>query len=163
MLERECLLNSWVLDYAKKLAHGIDEDKLTLQPAPGFNTPLWIFGHLAIAADFAPMFLGLPRGCPKEWHKVFGPGSDPTAVPLPHPSKAEMLAAFESAHHRVVEALKTATPETLGKPHSFAPTKDVFPTVGDMIAHLLTTHPMLHLGQLSAWRRLQGLPAVLGF
>jgi hypothetical protein len=32
-----------------------------------------------------------------------------------------------------------------------------------MITNLLLSHAMLHLGQLSAWRRLNGLPGVLGF
>jgi hypothetical protein len=30
-----------------------------------------------------------------------------------------------------------------------------------MLLHLITTHPMLHLGQLSAWRRAMGLPGVI--
>lgn len=163
MLDRECLLNAWVLDYTRKLAAGVTEEHLTDQPAAGMNTPLWIFGHLAVASDYALMFLGGSRDCPKEWHKAFGPGSDPAAVPPPHPTLAEMLSAFEANHKRVVAALKTVTEEQLAKPNPFEPTKAAFPTVGDMLGHLLTTHPMLHLGQLSAWRRLRGLPAVLGF
>jgi hypothetical protein len=163
MLERESLLFAWVLDYTRKLANGIDDAQMTVQPAPGMNTPVWILGHLAIASDFAGMFLGLPMACPKVWHKIFGPGSDPSKVPTPHPTKAELLAQIEANHARVTEALRTATPEALAKPHTFAPTRDIFPTIADMLAHLMTTHPTLHLGQLSAWRRLHGLPAVLGF
>ena len=34
------------------------------------------------------------------------------------------------------------------------------PTVGDLLAHLLTTHSAYHLGQLSTWRRAAGLPEV---
>jgi hypothetical protein len=37
------------------------------------------------------------------------------------------------------------------------------PRMADFVAHLMTTHAASHLGQLSAWRRLRGLPAVLGF
>jgi hypothetical protein len=39
--------------------------------------------------------------------------------------------------------------------------KGPLPTVGDLLAHLMTTHEAAHLGQLSAWRRLLGLPGVL--
>jgi uncharacterized damage-inducible protein DinB len=35
------------------------------------------------------------------------------------------------------------------------------PTLGDILGHLMTTHPSLHLGQLSTWRRVIGLPPVL--
>ncbi len=163
MLERERLLSRWVLDYARKLADGIDDAAMTAQPAPGLNTPLWIYGHLAMASDYAGVLLGLERGCPKAWHKAFGPGSDPAAVPPPHPTKQELLAALDANHARVAAALKAATPEQLARPNTFEFTKQALPTTGDMIAHLLTTHPMLHLGQLSAWRRLRGLRAVLGF
>ena len=34
-------------------------------------------------------------------------------------------------------------------------------TVGELVAHLMTTHPAFHLGQLSTWRRANGLPSVL--
>jgi len=163
MLDRECLLHAWVIDYAKKLAVGIDEDRMAFQPAPGLNTPLWIYGHLAMASDFAGVLLGAERGCPKAWHLAFRPGTDPAAVPQPHPTKQELIAALEANHARVVAALKTVTPEQLAKPNTYEFTKAAFPTVADMVANLLTTHPMLHLGQLSVWRRLNGLPAVLGF
>lgn len=163
MFERECRLHAFVLDYTKKLAQGIDESQMTLQPAPGMNTPLWILGHLAIASDFAATSLGLPMNCPRAWHKAFGPGSDPNAVRPPHPTKAELLQIIEANHARIAEALQSVTPEQLAQPNTFEPTTRAFPTVGDLLAHLMTTHPTMHLGQLSAWRRLQGLPAVLGF
>ena len=153
MLERECLLHTFVLDYARKLSEGIADATMNVQPAAGMNTPLWIYGHLAVCTDYALMFLGQPMHCPKRWHKAFGPGSDPAGVQAPFPAKQELLAAMEANFPRIVETLKAATAEQLAQPHSFEPTKKTFPTTADMIAHLLTTHPTLHLGQLSAWRR----------
>lgn len=163
MLERECLLYAWVLDYTKKLANGIDESEMDVLPAPGLNTPRWIFGHLAIAADFAAKWVGAPPKCPKAWYAAFGPGSKPDAVPSPAPTKEELLGVIEAQCLAVSAAAKAASPEALAKPHSFAPVIEAFPTIADFVAHLMTTHPMLHLGQLSAWRRLRGKPAVLGF
>jgi hypothetical protein len=163
MLERECLLYAWVMDYARKLADGIDEDRMDAQPAPGLNTPRWIFGHLAVAADFGLKWLDQPRLCPKAWYGAYGPGSKPDAAPSPLPTKKELFAVMEAQFASITSAVKSASPEALTQPHTFAPVLQAFPTVGDFLAHLMTTHPMLHLGQLSAWRRLQGLPAVLGF
>jgi hypothetical protein len=54
-----------------------------------------------------------------------------------------------------------ANPEAMWQPQSLIFPQH-FPTVADMIAHLMTTHPCVHLGQLSAWRRYYGLPSVLG-
>jgi hypothetical protein len=38
--------------------------------------------------------------------------------------------------------------------------KDELPTVADLATFLLTGHMGVHLGQLSAWRRMIGLPAM---
>jgi uncharacterized damage-inducible protein DinB len=163
MLERECRLYAWFMDYTRKLADGIDEAEMDIVPAEGMNTPRWILGHLAVAGDFGAKWLGAPTQCPKAWYPAFGPGSKPDAVPSPAPTKEELLATLERIYQAVTEAAKTASPEALAKPHTFAPVLEAFPTVADFVAHLMTTHPTLHLGQLSAWRRLRGKPAVLGF
>jgi hypothetical protein len=162
MFERECRLYAFVLDYARKLVADIDESDLSVQPAPGMNTPRWILGHLCMAADSAAQLLGQPAACLPAWVKGFGPGSDPANPPTPTPSKAELLAFLESAHARVSAAVATVKEERLAERHNFAPLQQVLPHVGDLLLVLMTTHPMMHLGQLSAWRRLRGLPAVLG-
>ncbi len=163
MLERECLLNEFVLYYLQKLVDGIEDSELDLQPAPGLNTPRWILGHLAVAADFAAKWTKVPTRCPKLWYKAFGPGSNPKEVPSPAPTKEELVAVIIEQCRSVANALKSASPEALNQPHDFAPVMKAFPSIADFVAHLLTTHPMLHLGQLSVWRRLHGKPAVLGF
>ena len=163
MLERECRLFAWVIDYMNKLADGIDESEMDVQPAPGLNTPRWVLAHLAVAWDFGARWLGAATHCPKAWYQAYGPGSKPDAVPSPAPTKQELLAVIQAQFASLLAAAAAATPEALAKPHTFAPVREAFPTIADFVAHLMTTHPMLHLGQLSAWRRLQGLPAVLGF
>jgi hypothetical protein len=57
-----------------------------------------------------------------------------------------------------------ATDEVLLKPHGveMAFVRNNFPTVGDLTSHLMTTHTGFHLGQLAMWRRMMGLPGVLG-
>ena len=37
---------------------------------------------------------------------------------------------------------------------------ETLPTLADLLSYLLSTHEAMHLGQLSAWRRQLGLPAV---
>lgn len=162
MFQRECLLYAWVLDYTRKLVADLDETEMAVQPAPGLNTPLWVLGHLAICTDYAASLLGLPMVCPKEWHQMFGPGSDPAQVPTPHPSKKQLVDALEAGHAWVSEAAHHARAEPLSESHTLEPLRKALPTRADLLAHLMTTHPCLHLGQLSAWRRLRGKKAVLG-
>ena len=163
MFDREFVLNAWIVDFARKLSVGIDEDKMTYQPAPGMNTPQWVFGHLAVCTDYGLKLLGQPTSCPKAWYEAFGIGSNPAVPPSPQPSKAELLEAIASGHARLNAAMAKATPEQLAAVNPFDFLVKALPTVGDLLAQLTTAHPAMHLGQLSAWRRLNGLPGVLGF
>jgi hypothetical protein len=162
MLALELTLYTFNLNYARSLASDIPESRFVEQPTPGGNTPLWIFGHLTISTDYALMLLGQPMATPKEWHRLFGPGSSP--VPTgPVPTKTELLATYEAGHARVAAAVPGATPEALSQPHTVEMDvlKRLLPTKGQLLAHLLTTHEAMHLGQLSAWRRQIGLKSVL--
>jgi hypothetical protein len=161
MFDRELTLYAFVLNYCRMLTADLDEAKLLAPPAPGVHSPAWILGHLAISTDYAASLLGLRRECPAAWFKAFGPGSVADAVPSPAPTKAELLSAIEAGQTRVAEAAKTADPAVMAKPHALNMTVlRQLPTNGDLLAHLLTTHPASHLGQLSLCRRLMGLPAL---
>jgi hypothetical protein len=163
MFERECKLYAFVLNYARLLSADIDEARMAEQPAAGMNHPAWILGHLAICTDYAAKVLGLEKQCPDQWHKQFGPGSTPTSDRSAYPSKAELLAALAAGHERIAAAALNADPKRMASPHKvdIAFVKVWMPTLGDLLAHLMTTHPASHLGQLSAWRRTMGLPGVL--
>jgi hypothetical protein len=161
MFERERTLYAFVLQYCQMLTADIDDAKIADLPAAGANHPAWILGHLAICTDYAAKLVGLPRVCPAEWHKQFGPGS--TAIPdrAAYPSKDDLLKALANGHERVAAGVANADPNAMRQPQSLV-LQQHFPTVADMIGHLMTTHPCAHLGQLSAWRRYYGLPSVLG-
>jgi hypothetical protein len=164
MFEQERRLYDIMLGFCKLLTKDIDDAKLAELPAPGLNHPAWILTHLAICTDFAAQLLGEPAKCPKEWHKKCGPGSSLTSERSQYASKAELITALEAGHTRVSAAVAKATEETLRKPHNVQIpfVKNTFSTVGDLVAHLMTTHTGFHLGQLSIWRRTMGMPGVLG-
>jgi hypothetical protein len=68
------------------------------------------------------------------------------------------MRAVEQGFERLRHRAAAATPERLGQPSTNPYTKDALPTVRDGVAFLLTGHLGVHLGQLSAWRRMIGLP-----
>ena len=45
----------------------------------------------------------------------------------------------------------------LDKEHPSEDTRKFFPTIGAMVAFIMTSHEMDHLGQIAAWRRAAGL------
>jgi DinB superfamily len=163
MFERERKLYGIMLGYCKLLTNDVDDAKFADLPAPGVNHPAWILTHLAICTDFAARLLGEPTRCPKEWHQRCGPGSSVSADRSFYASKQELIAALEAGQKCVSDAAGRATEAVLIRPHGveLAFVKNTFPTVGDLVAHLMTTHTGFHLGQLAMWRRMTGMQGVL--
>ena len=157
MFERECALYDFLREYAHRLTGDLSDSDLGRQPAPGINPPGWILGHLVVAADYGLQLLGVAKVCPDAWHARFKPTSVPDGGP--YPPLAELLAKYDEVHAALPAAALRATSEWAGNPHPFEPLREALPTQGMLMAHLLTTHEAIHLGQLSAWRRAAGLPA----
>jgi hypothetical protein len=157
VFERELTLYKFNLNYLRMLTADFGESNLGVAPFAGANPPVWILGHLAVATDFAAKMLGLDAVCPKKWHVMFAPGSKPSELKPPLPTKTELLAAIESGHRRVSDAAPKASSDAMDKPHSIELLKTtVLTTVGDVVAHLMCTHESMHIAQLSACRRKAG-------
>jgi hypothetical protein len=142
------------------MLEGISTADAQVQPFPGMNTPYWIAGHLAISMDYARQLLGAPMKCPPAWHTDFGPGSTPGVMTGPTVPLEELVAAVGQGHADVMGLLPTVTEVWAAQPNPVDFLVANYPSMGDLMAHLLTTHEATHLGQLSAWRRVRGLPSV---
>lgn len=129
---------------------------MTQIPNPGMNHPAWILGHVAIGFDFVAMLAGQEMMTDDKWMATFGPGSTPLDKRENYPSKAELLKKFDDVHSNTVEIIKGLSDELLAEPNETPFFQKQLPTKGDLILHLITTHALLHLGQLSAWRRCIG-------
>lgn len=153
-------LYSYNLGFCQRLLEDVEEEQMQHQPSPGVNPPSWIVGHLALATDYALGIMGEPKRLPEEWSQEFGPGSEPLSQQHPYPSKAELLIALKEGHAAVVAALPKVDPEALTakNPLPSPMLQRAFPTAGDLLAHLLSTHEAFHLGHLSNWRRQMGRP-----
>jgi hypothetical protein len=158
MLESAIRVNSFLMGYCQKLMADIPDERMTEQPLPGVNHPAWILGHLAVTADFAAGLLGADKVLAQEWGPLFGPGSKPSAIRGTYPSKDELLGALERRFAVAREKAAVATAEQLSKPSYNARTRDLLPTLQDGVTFLLTGHLGGHLGQLSSWRRMIGMP-----
>jgi hypothetical protein len=157
VFERELRINGLMNGMLSRLLQDVDDTQLVTPIASGGNPPAWILAHLAVANDYALRMMGEPRVCSSEWHKRFGPGKSPREDNGPLPTKAELLQKLDEGRQAVASAAPKADPARMDVPQ----TVDFFKgtpveTNGDIVAHLMTTHMALHLGQLSAWRRVQG-------
>ena len=95
---------------------------------------------------------------PKE-HK-FGMQSKPSSDASLYASKEQLLADFEAGHDRVAQLLQEAGDAVLDNKITLARWESVMPTASLALPYLMLNHENVHLGQISAWRRVQGLPSV---
>lgn len=152
-------LNEFNRSYLKRLTTDIQESEMDLPAGTGCHSPRWILAHLAVVADYGFRQLGLPFECPIAWHRAYGPTSQAGTHPECAPGGPELLDKIEDLYSKLCTELQKADPALLSKPHAVELLKGTpLLTCGDIIAHLLTTHFAVHLGQLSVWRRLTNRP-----
>ena len=157
------------LNYADRLLKDIPAARFARLAAPGgqivqSNHPAFLIGHLSLYAPRIVEQLGgdaavliaspaIQQSCSK----------DAACQDDPHgtiyPSMAEIAEAFYRGHRAALTALKDASDDLFQTPNpTGGRTTELFPTIGSMHALYCGGHLMYHLGQLSAWRRMEGLP-----
>ena len=156
------LLHVWNLNlgYAKRLVADIPEEKMALQPAPEMNHAAWVLGHLACTADMLGGTIGVKSVCPADWVTLFDWNSSPSSDTSKYPSKAALLKTLEDAHAGIASALPAIPESRWSETTPFEAVRGFLPTLGDCFVFVMAAHENMHLGQLSAWRRVQGMGRV---
>jgi len=161
MFEHERKLFGLMLRYTRKLTSDLTDEQFSQLPVPTMNPPVWIMGHLATVNDFGLQIAGREFQCPKAWHADFGPNSQPLQYQSGvAPTKAELMTAFERGHADLDAVVSSVPADVLAERQPLDFLRPHVETLGELLSHLMTTHIAIHLGQLSAWRRTMGLPAV---
>jgi hypothetical protein len=165
------LLFAWKknLDYAQKLVADLTEEQMVAQPVPGpqsgaasnapCNHPAWVFSHLNV---YLPIIQSIIKGKtfddPKE--HPFGMLSKPESDRSIYEPKQELVDAFVIGHVIVIELLEKSDESVLGNPVRLPRWQPVMPFAGMALNYLMLNHENGHLGQVSAWRRILGMPSV---
>ncbi|HJN46456.1 MAG: hypothetical protein CL477_08190 [Acidobacteria bacterium] len=147
------------LNIAKRLVNDVPDDQMCAQPHGLVNHPTWSLGHLVMSAHGVGQLIGIEPGAPEGWDELFKTGGTPSGDRAGYPSKAELIAELEKIHDTWKAALPGVDATALDAEHPNEQTRAYFPTVGAMVAFIMTSHEMDHLGQIAAWRRAAGLGA----
>jgi len=150
-------------DYGAKLVSDLSEEQMVAQPASDpeapSNHPAWVLSHLNV---YHPVIRSIIKGETFEDPKghPFGMLSKPEATRDIYASKEELVVAFVNGHTQITELLANADDSIFAQNVQLERWKDLMPTAGIALPYLMFNHENGHLGQVSAWRRIQGLPSV---
>jgi uncharacterized damage-inducible protein DinB len=104
--------------------------------------------------------IGVKPVCPAEWAARFDWNSSPSSDASQYPSKATLLQALEDAHAKIAAALPDFPQSRWQETTPLEAVRGFLPTLGDCFVFVMAAHENMHLGQLSAWRRVQGMGRV---
>ena len=159
------------LRYAETLAVGIEpSDFGKLANVDGrqilSNHPAWVYGHLCLYAPRAITDLGGNAESvrvPEEWESLFGPKSDcqDDSKGTLYPPKDELVEKLMAGYRLASDVLRSTPDEAFGKENPNERMRAKFPTLGSMQAFYMGGHFMIHMGQVSAWRRMMGLGSAM--
>jgi len=153
------------IGYAETLLKDIPADRFARLAAPGgqviaSNHPAFVLGHLSLyGGRIAELSGATAPAIPDGFHAAFS--KDAQCVDDPggtiYPAMDEIVAFFRETYAASQKAVLAADDETLSRPNPVAHMAKKFPTAGSMASFMGAGHMMLHLGQMSAWRRMEGL------
>lgn len=155
------------LGYAERLLRDMPINEAARFARPGgqvveSNHPCFIVGHLSL---YAPKMLEqldqpglvIPAGFAEVFDKTAVCQDDPDGTIYP-PFEA-VTAFFLASHQQLLTVLRAADSVLFDRENpAEGPLKKRFPTLASVQAFYCGGHIMMHLGQLSAWRRMHGLP-----
>jgi len=154
------------LAYGERLLANVAADRFPRFAAPGgvtieSNHPAFIYGHLSLYAPRMLVQIGHPApAVPPHFEDCFS--KDATCRDDPdgdlYPSMHEVLDFYREGYRMVTAALRSTPDDALDQPNPAAGRmRELFPTIGSAQAFYCGGHMMMHLGQMSAWRRAEGL------
>lgn len=154
------------INHARGLLDGVTADQFGRFAAPSgsivvSNHPAFIYGHLALySSRIVAMAGGTPVKPPDGFSELFANGveCEDDTDGTKYPAMQIIADAFFSGYESALDAVRSADDEVLNRPNPAGGTlTERFPTCGSMCSFMGCGHVMLHMGQMSAWRRMQGL------
>ena len=148
------------LRYTDDLVKTIPAERFCEMPTKDMNHPAFCVGHLAIYANRvlemigrADLKIAMPFG-----DEHFKNGAPCVAQDGRYPSKDVICDTFTKGWSNVLKALPEVDDAVFARENpAEGRFKEMFPTVGGAVNFLCGGHNMMHLGQISTWRRAAGL------
>lgn len=156
------------LGYAERLLKEVTPEIFARFAFPGgikveSNHPAFVYGHLSLYPSRIIEQLGgdpSPIAAPASFTSVFS--KDAVCLDDPageiYPAMEQVVEIFFQGYRAVLPVLRETDDSVFLRPNPMGGRMaELFATLGSMHGFYVGGHMMMHLGQISAWRRMQGL------
>lgn len=157
--------------YAEKLLVGVESGVAARLPRINgqviqTNHPTFVFGHLSLYPAKVLQAIGrdpTPAAVPPEWEQVFKAGApcldDPQGTI--YPPLGDIASRYFTATDAAIAATAEVADALLLEQTPDEKARAFMPTTGARLNFYLNNHVVMHLGQVSAWRRMMGLGSAM--
>lgn len=161
--------------YAEKLASDVKPEIFARKPrfrdagkdtVVDCNHPAFVYGHLALYPARLMGFLSLDATkvpVPGHWSDLLKAGVDCKDDPegTIYPKKDEVLGTFLKNYATLFDSMAALDDSIMSMPHPDENVRAKFlPTIGSAMTFMMTSHVLMHAGQISTWRRCFGMPGL---
>ncbi len=149
--------------YGERLLSDIGNEQMLLEPDGTrelpVNHPAWTFCHMNI---YLPVIKAVINGDTFEDTKGhrFGQDSQPESDASLYPSRDEILKSWSEGHDEIRQLLSNSNDAIFEQPVVLGRWAAIMPNAGTCLPYLMLNHENQHLGQISTWRRVLGMPRV---
>ncbi len=157
--------------FAEKLLADIPAAQFACRPGVdgqlvNCNHPAWIYGHLSLYPAKVLQFLSQDASAvtpPDTWPELFNPGTTCQHDPVGtiYPDRDTLTSTCLRAYDVVLDQVAECDDEQFAAPTPDERYRTFLPTIGTAALSMLNNHVVLHLGQLSTWRRCFGLGSIM--
>lgn len=157
--------------YGEALLKDLPKDKAARFPVADGKTivtnhPVFVYGHLSLYISRILGLVGLPVERwekPAGWEELFNAGvecKDDAAGTL-YPELETVSSFFINGQKHLLKVLPEVNDEVFAQINPSEASRERMPNVGGVVNLLAGPHATYHLGQISAWRRFQGLGSAM--
>jgi len=150
-------------DYGLRLTGDLTDAQAIQEPAGerdlAVNHPTWCLSHLNV---YLPVIQAVIKGESFEDPKGhrYGMQSSPVHSLDEYEPLATVRNKWDQGHDLVCDLLANADDSVFEKSVQMERWAQVMPNAGICLPYLMLNHENIHLGQISTWRRVMGLPSV---
>jgi len=147
----------FMIKITDRLVEDIPAEQFADRHGTTINHPAFVLGHLGYYVGVAMEFLGGDAGFDPNEATLYEHGAECLDDASRYPAKDACIASFKARMTAAADFVASCDDAALEASSAGTFFEDRMDTMGEVTNFILIGHVPLHLGQISAWRRVAGM------